>query len=182
MQNHTQFIRIWILFTCCLANFIQKFCSSELQIHFKIIKIFSVEAEMLLWFLKDQRVYLHNVLFLACFNWEFFQGVKIHDTMSLNQLYKIAFVIFRHLIARGPLPQYRSVTWAYGTFSSSWSLWRNLVHDRTRVVHVCFFPRTLDDCWTEPRRTLVRNKAPHSDLGLNQCLLVVKAHLKPAYN
>ena len=61
---------------------------TELQIHFKIIKIFSVEAEMLLWFLKDQRVYLHNVLFLACFNWEFFQGVKIHDTMSLNQCTK----------------------------------------------------------------------------------------------
>ena len=35
--------------------------------------------------------------------------------------------------------------------------------------------------WTEPRRTLVRNSA-HSDLGLNQCLLVVKARLKPAYN
>ena len=33
-----------------------------------------------------QRVYLHNVLFLACFNWEFFQGVKIHDTMSLNNV------------------------------------------------------------------------------------------------
>ena len=68
-------------------NFIQ-FFSSELQIHFKIIKIFSVEAEMLLWLLKDQRVYLHNVLFLVCFNWEFFQGVKIYDTMSLNQCTK----------------------------------------------------------------------------------------------
>ena len=37
--------------------------SSEFQIHFKIIIIFSAGAEMLLWFLKDQRVYLHNVLF-----------------------------------------------------------------------------------------------------------------------
>ena len=54
----------------------------------QIIKIFSVEVEMLLWFLKDQRVYLHNVLFLACFNGNFFQGVKIHDTMSLNQCTK----------------------------------------------------------------------------------------------
>ena len=35
----------------------------------QIIKIFSVEAGMFLWFLKDQRVYLHNVLFFACFNW-----------------------------------------------------------------------------------------------------------------
>ena len=35
-----------------------------------------------------ERVYLHNVLFLACFNWDFFQGVKIHDTMSLNQCTK----------------------------------------------------------------------------------------------
>ena len=153
---------------------------------------------MLLWFLKDQRVYLHNVLFLACFNWEYFQGVK---------MYKIAFVIFRHLMALSPRckglwhhdikPMYKiafvifchlialpSRTWAYGTFSSSWSLWQNLVHHRTRVV--CLFSRTLDDClpglfWTEPRKTLVRNSA-HSDLGLTQCLLVVKARLKPAYN
>ena len=72
-----------------LSQFFTVIFSSELQIHFKIIKIFSVEAEMLLWILKDQRVYLHNVLFLACFNWEFFQGVlKIYDTMSLNQCTK----------------------------------------------------------------------------------------------
>ena len=53
---------------------------------------------MLLWFLKDQRVYLHNVLFLACFNWEFFQGVEIQDTMSLNQLQNSV----RNISPRGP--------------------------------------------------------------------------------
>ena len=52
---------------------------------------------MLLWFLKDQRVYLHNVIFLAYFNWEFFQGIKIHDTIVIKPMYKLAFVIFRHL-------------------------------------------------------------------------------------
>ena len=71
-----------------LSQFFTVIFSLELQIHFKVIKIISVEAEMLLWFLKYQRVYLHNVLFLDCFNWEFFQGVKIYDTMSLNQCTK----------------------------------------------------------------------------------------------
>ena len=122
----------------------------------------------------------------------FFSRCKDLWHYVIKPMYKIAFVIFRHLIALSPR------TWAYNTFSSSWSLWRNLVHHRTRVV--CLFPRTLDDCffvlfcfsflfrfcfcfyfWIEPRRTLVHNSA-HSEPGLNQCLLVVKARLKPAYN
>ena len=230
-----------------LSQFFTVIFQFRLQIHFKIIKIFSFEAEMLLWFLKDQRVYLHNVLFLACFNWEFFSRCKDLWHHVIKPMYKIAFVIFRHLIALPEKANFRSQilerpsigeywnisgvpvlpenvtlmffrtclcyseayntgtqkwssivqysctsiwdlkhprTWAYGTFSSSWSLWRNLVHHRTRVV--CLFPRTLDDClpglfWTEPRKTLVRNST-HSDQGLTQCLLVVKARLKPAYD
>ena len=77
----------------------------------------------------------HNVLFLACFNWEFFSRCKDSWHHVIKPMYKIAFVIFRHLITRGPLPQYRSVTWAYGTFPSSWSLWRNLVHYRIHVLY-----------------------------------------------
>ena len=98
---------------------------------------------MLLWFLKDQRVYLHNVLFLACFNWEFFQGVEIHDTMSLTNVQNSV----RNISPRGPYlntGQWRVhiiIMKSMTEFSTS---------HRTRVV--CLFPRTLDDCWTEPRR------------------------------
>ena len=144
---------------------------------------------MLLWFLKDKRVYLHNVLFLACFNWEFFSRCKDSWHHVIEPMYKKAFVIFRHLIA---LPQR---TWAITSIQvSDGGIWHLFIimksmTEFTRVV--CLFPRTLDDCfffslsgfilnWTKKKKkkTLVRN----SDLGLNQCLVVVKAHLKPAYN
>ena len=122
---------------------------------------------MLLWFLKDQRVYLHNVLFLACFNWEFFSRCKDSWHHVIKPMYKIAFVIFRHLIlARGPLPQYRSVTWEYGTFSSLWSLWRNLVHHKEHVLyafsHAHLMIVELNQEEKTVRRTLVRNSAPHT--------------------
>ena len=91
-------------------------------------------------FLKDQRVYSHNVFFLDCVNWGFFSRCKDLWHRIIKPVYKIAFVIFRHLIALPPR------TWAYGTFSSSWSLWRNLVHHRTHVV--CLVQRTLDDCFS----------------------------------
>ena len=149
MQNHIQFIRIRILFNCCLANFLQLFFSSELQIHFKIIKIFSVEAEMLLWFLKDQRVYLHNVLF-SLLQLGIFSRCRNSWHHVIKPMYKIEFVIFRHVFILLSLVGHTLIQVSDVCISSSWSLWRNLVHHIEHVLYA-FSHRTLDDCWTEPR-------------------------------
>ena len=52
-------------FHLLLYQFLHWFFTSELQIHFKIIIIFSVGVDMLFWFLNDQRLYLLNVLLIV---------------------------------------------------------------------------------------------------------------------
>ena len=86
-----------------LSNFFTVILQFRTSIHFKIIKIFSVEAEMLLWF---------NVLFLALLQLWIISRCKDSWHHVIKPMYKIAVVIFRHLIAlpqrTWPLPQYRS--------------------------------------------------------------------------
>ena len=100
----------------------------------------------------------------------------------IKPMYKTAFVIFRRLDSTWAIPQYRSVTCAYETFSSSWSLWRNLVHHIEHVLHAFSHAHLMIVELNQEENPCAQQCAAHGDLGLNHWLLVVKAHLKPAYN
>ena len=91
-------------------------------------------------------------------------------------MYKIAFVIFRHV-------DHTSIQVSDVCISSSRSLWRNLVHHIEHVLYAFSHAHLMIvEPNQEEKNPYAQQRAAHGDLGLNQWLLVVKAHLKPAYN
>ena len=122
---------------------------------------------------------LHNVLYLACVNWEYFQGIKIYDTMPLNVQNSVRTI--------SPLDSITS------THMAMWHLFiiMKSMTEFSTSCNTCIMPFPthtwwllfffLFYFWKWPKQTFMRNSAL-SDLELNQCWHVVKACLKPAYN